>query len=199
VARTQPTWRLGFADEVWGSRLAPPEQHRWIEERGIPRLHALEGPKADTDPKALACYGVLLRCASPPADQMLRRFVDGRPVSAVTVAFLAWCSERLAAQAITALFLLWDNASWHKSQAVRAGLRQHNQRVKATGHGVRIVACRLPVKSPWLHPIEPKWVHGKRAVAEADRMLSAQELASRVCAYYGCDPEAHLVMPQKVT
>jgi hypothetical protein len=141
---------------------------------------------------------VLLRCASQPADQMLLRFVDGRPVSAVTVAFLAWCSERLAAPAITALFLLWDNASWHKSQAVRAWLRQHNQRVKATGHGVRIVAFRLPVKSPWLNPIEPKWVHGKRAVAEADRMLSAQELEIRVCAYYGCDPEAHLVMPQKV-
>jgi hypothetical protein len=198
LARTQPTWRLGFADEVWWSRLAQPEQHRWIEERGIPRLHELERPKADADPKALACYGVLLRCASQPADQMLLRFVDGRPVSAVTVAFLAWCSERLAAPAITALFLLWDNASWHKSQAVRAWLRQHNQRVKATGHGVRIVAFRLPVKSPWLNPIEPKWVHGKRAVAEADRMLSAQELEIRVCAYYGCDPEAHLVMPQKV-
>jgi hypothetical protein len=198
LARTHPTWALGFADEVWWSRLAQPEQHRWIEERGITRLHELERPKDDADPKALACYGVLLRGASSQADQMLLRFVDGRPVSAVTVAFLAWCSARLAVQAITALFLLWDNASWHKSQAVRTWLRRHNQRVKATGHGVRIVACRLPVKSPWLNPIEPKWVHGKRAVAEADRMLSAQELEIRVCAYYGCDPEEHLVMPQKV-
>jgi len=198
LARTQPTWGLGFADEVWWSRLAQPEQHRWIEARGIPRLHELECPKADADPKALACYGVLVRGASPQADQMLLRFVAGRPVSAVTTAFLAWCSERLAAQALTALFLLWDNASWHKSQAVRTWLRRHNQRVKTTGHGVRIVACRLPVKSPWLNPIEPKWVHGKRAVAEADRMLSAEELETRVYAYYGCAPEAHLVMPQKV-
>jgi hypothetical protein len=141
---------------------------------------------------------VLLRGAPPQADQRLRRFVQGRPVSAVTVAFLAWCRERLAAQALTALFLSWDNASWHKSQAVRTWLHRHNQRVKATGHGVRIVACRLPVKSPWRNPIEPKWVHGKRAVAEADRMLSAQELEIPVCAYYSCAPEAHLVMPQKV-
>jgi hypothetical protein len=189
---------LGFADEVWWSRLAQPEQHRWVEAGGIPRLRELERPKEDTDPKALACYGVLLRHSPPQADQMLLRFVNGRPVSAVTVAFLAWCSERLAAQALTALFLLWDNASWPKSQAVRTWLRRHNQHVKATGHGVRIVACKVPVKSPWLNPIEPKWVHGKRAVAEADRMLSAQELEIRVCAYYGCDPEAHLVMPQKV-
>jgi hypothetical protein len=198
LARTQPPGALGVADEVWWSRLAQPAQHRWSEERAIPRLHALERPKADADPKALACYGVLLRHSPPQAAQMLLRFVQGRPVSAVTVAFLAWGSERLAAQALTALFLLWDNAAWHKSQAVRTWLRQHNQRVKATGHGVRIIACRLPGKSPWLNPMEPKWVHGTRAVAEADRMLRAEELKTRVCADYGCDPEAHLVMPQKV-
>jgi DDE superfamily endonuclease len=198
LARTQPTWALGFADEVWWSRLAHPAQHRWIEARGIPRLHELERPKADADPKALACYGVLVRGAAPQADQMLLRFVAGRPVSGVTRAFLAWCKERLVAQGLTALFLLWDNASWHKSQAVRTWLRQHNQQVKATGHGVRIVACRLPVKSPWLNPIEPKWVHGKRAVAEADRMLSAEELETRVYAYYGCHREDHLVMPKKI-
>jgi transposase len=198
LASTQPAWGLGFADEVWWSRLAQPEQHRWSEASALPRLQELARPKADADPKALACYGVLVRASPPQADQMLLRFVAGRPVSAVTIDFLAWCSERLAAQALTALFLLWDNASWHKSQAVRTWLRQHNQHVKATGHGIRIVAFRLPVKSPWLNPIEPKWVHGKRAVAEADRLLSAQELERRVCAYYGCDPEVHLVMPQKV-
>jgi hypothetical protein len=150
----------------------PPEQHRWIEAGGLPRLQELERPKEDTDPKALACSGVLVHGAPPQTNQMLLRFVEGRPVSAVTVAFLAWCSERLAAQALTALFLLWDHAAWHKSQAVRTWLRPHHQRVKATGHGVRIVACRLPVKRPWLNPIEPAWVHGKRAVTEADRTLS---------------------------
>jgi transposase len=129
---------------------------------------------------------------------MLLRFVEGRPVSAVTTAFLAWGSDRLAAQGLTTLFLIWDNASWHKSQAVRTWLRQHNQQVKATGHGVRLVACRLPVKSPWLNPIEPKWVHGKRAVSEPTRLLSAAELEARVYAYYGCEGEMPLGMPQKV-
>jgi len=197
-ASTRPTWGLGWADEVWWSRLVQPEQHRWIEAGSVPRLYALESAKDDADPKALACYGLLLRCSPQHADHMLLRFVEGRPVSTVTIAFLTWCSERLAAQGLTALFLIWANASWHKSHAVRTWLRQHNQRVKATGDGVRIVACRLPVKSPWLNPIEPQWVHGKRAVAEADRRLSAQELESRVYAYYGCDPEEHLVMPEKV-
>ncbi len=48
--------------------------------------------------------------------------------------------------------------------------------------GVRLLICRLPVKSPWLNPIEFKWVHGKRAVVEPARLLSAHEVAERVCA-----------------
>ena len=54
-------------------------------------------------------------------------------------------------------------------------------------------------KSPWLNPIEPKWVHGKRAVADPARLLRAAELEARVYAYYACEREAHLVMPKKVT
>jgi hypothetical protein len=36
------------------------------------------------------------------------------------------------------------------------------------------------------------------AVSEPERMLSAAELEQRVCAYYACAWEAHLVMPKKV-
>ena len=62
---------------------------------------------------------------------------------------------------------------------------------------MRIVACLLAAKSPWLNPIEPKWVHGKRAVSETERILSADELEGRICAYYRCAREAHLLMPQQ--
>jgi DDE superfamily endonuclease len=124
--------------------------------------------------------------------------VTGRPVRAVTIDCLAWGSAQLAAQGFTALLLIWDHASWHRSQAVRHWSRQHTQQGKRGATGVRIVVCHWPRKSPWLNPIEPKWVHGKRAVSEADRLLSADELAMRVYAYYGCEQEAHLVMPKKV-
>ena len=45
--------------------------------------------------------------------------------------------------------------------------RAHNARVRqaGTGRGVRIVPCLLPIKSPWLNPIEPKWIHRLRASA----------------------------------
>jgi hypothetical protein len=197
LAQAHPEWVVGFEDEVWWSRLAQPEQHRWVGEGERTRLEELERAKDDKQAKAVACYGVLVRQGAQQ-DRMMLRFVEGRPVSDVTIEFLAWCSERLGEQGVRAWLLIWDNASWHKSEKVRSWLREHNRTVKATGKGVRIVACLLPSKSPWLNPIEPKWVHGKRAVSEAERMLTAEELEGRVCAYYGCAQEAHLLMPQKV-
>ena len=197
-AMAQPTWALGLGDEVWWSRLAQPDQHCWTETDAKYKLQELTPPTNDPDPKALACYGLLVRPGPQQADQMWWRFVVGRPVRAVTIAFLAWSSAQLAAQGFTALCLIWDNASWHRSDAVRHWIRQHKQQVKQGAVGVRLVVCPLPSKSPWLNPIEPKWVHGKRAVSEADRLLNADELEARVYAYYGCEREAHLVMPKKV-
>jgi hypothetical protein len=116
---------------------------------------------------------------------MLLRFVDGRPVSAVTRAFLAWATERLAAAGVRAPVLIWGNASWHISREVRTWLTQHNRRVKAEG-GCRLLGGRLPSKSPWLNPIGPKWVHGKRAVVEPARKLPAADLKQRLCDHYRC-------------
>jgi hypothetical protein len=45
---------------------------------------------------------------------------------------------------------------------------------------VRILVCRLPSQSPWLNLIELKWVHGKHAIVDPARLLSAQEVMERV-------------------
>jgi hypothetical protein len=198
-AQQHPDWALGFADEVWWSRVAQPHLSAWAEARQPLRLVEKGVPKDDPDPKALACYGLLVRTADPTGavqEQVWLRFVAGRPLSGATTGFLDWCCERLAAAGKRALLLVWDNASWHVSRQVRTWTQQHNRQVKQTGGGVRIVICPLPVKSPWLNPIEPKWVHGKRAVAEPARLLTATELEERVYAYYGCEPVAHLTTPR---
>ena len=80
---------------------------------------------------------------------------------------------------------------------MRSWIRQHNQQVKQDGKGVRILPFFLPTKSPWLNPIEPKWVHGKRAIVEPRWLLTGQEVAERVCGYFGCEHEAHLAIPDK--
>ena len=133
------------------------------------RLLQKEPRKDDPDPKALSCYGLYL----PELAQTWLRFVDGRPVSAITTQFLRWSCQRLEARGKKALLLIWDNASWHKSHEVRGWIAVHNREVKESGRGVRIVACFLPTKSPWLNAIEPKWIHSKRKVTEPERLLGA--------------------------
>jgi transposase len=160
--------------------LAQPALHAWKGDERL-RLVRHTAGRDDPEPKALACYGLWL----PARAQMLLRFVEGRPVSAVTCAFLAWAAGRLAADGVRVLALIWDNASWHISREVRGWIREHNRRVKVEG-GCRLLVCRLPSKSPWLNPIEPKWVHGKRAVAEPARKLAAAELKQRLCDHYRC-------------
>ena len=177
---------LGFQDECWWSRLAQPALHAWTADEPR-RLQELAVPKEDPDPKALACYGLL----RGDTGGMLLRFVDGRPVSQVTEDFLSWVCEELAREGKKALLLVWDNASWHISARVRTWIKEHNLQAKREG-GVRIVACQLPSKSPWLNPSEPKWVHGKRAIVEPERLLTAAEVETRACDYYGCSQHQHL-------
>ena len=193
LAASHPEWVLGYQDETWWSRLAVPNLHAWTEDEPL-RLVQPEKATDDPDPKALSCYGLLR------ADNggMLLRFVEGRPVSQVTEDFLAWVCERLAAEGKTALLLIWDNASWHVSKRVRQWIKEHNRRVKQEG-GVRLVVCGLPVKSPWLNAIEPKWQHGKKAISEPERKLAAREVRERVCSYYHCEQLPPLIQePKKV-
>ena len=180
---------------MWWSRLARPALHTWREAAPLRLVEQTVGAPIPI-PRRWPAMG----CSSgrgPRPEEIWLRFVDGRPVSAVTTQFLAWVCERLAATGTTTLVVVWDNASWHVSRAVRRWLREHNQRAHRDG-GVRIVPCFLPIKSPWLNPIEPKWVHGKRRIVEPARLLTARELEERVCAAFGCPVRDHLPIPQEV-
>src|SRR5829696_5441903 len=195
VAGADPEWAVGFLDECWWSRVALPTLNAWAEEGKPPRLIQRSVAKDDPEPKAISCYGLYL----PALDRTWIRFVDGRPVSSITTRFLEWSVRKLeAVGGKKVLVLIWDNASWHVSKEVRSWLGSHNRRVKESGEGVRIVGCLLPKQSPWLNAIEPKWIHGKRKVVEADGLLGAYELADRVCKVFDCPHHEHLTVPQKV-
>lgn len=196
-----PEWALGFEDETWWSRFAQPQMHTWSEPKQPLKLVEKTADPADPDPKALACYGLLVRSFphdTPAQEQVWLRFAEGNPNSQLTIAFLQACCDKLQAAGKEALLLIWDNASWHISQAVQAWLRAHNQQVKRTGQGVRLVVCPLPTKSPWLNPIEPMWLHGKRRVVEAEQALSPTDLAERVCATFDQPYEPPLSLPKNV-
>lgn len=157
--------------------------HAWSFKRPL-RLQQQQKQKGEK--QALACYGVLFEKGQEGASKQMRlRFVERRPISAVTIAFLEWVLAGLALKGKRVWVLVWDNASWHVSKQVRRWIRAHNRRVKREG-GVRILECPLPVQSPWLNPIEPTWLHGKRAIVEPTRRLTSEEVMERVCAHYGC-------------
>ena len=177
-------------DETWFSRLARPALGSWSEAGEPLRLVEQSVAKDDPDPKAISCYGLYV----PELKKVWLRFVDGRPVSSITTRFLSWCCQKLQAAGKRVWVLIWDNASWHISKEVREWIASHNREVKDSGGegGVRSISCLLPKKSPWLNSIEPKWVHGKRKVVEPEGLLTAHELAERVCAVFGCPHYEHL-------
>ena len=153
LAAIHPDWALGLEDESWFSRLACPRIHTWADAGQPWHLVEQSVPKDDPDPKALACYGLLLRGQSsqePPQEEVWLRFVEGRPISGVTVAFLVWVCSKLEVLGKKALLLVWDNASWHISKGVKGWIKEHNRQVKREGTGVRILPC--PPRVPGLIP-----------------------------------------------
>jgi hypothetical protein len=174
-AEQDPEVALWWQDECWFSRFAQPNAHAWggidLLERAIP---------ANTPDKALACYGAVQH----GTDQMELAFCPGQPNSTFTLAFLSRVLVATEQAEKRVAIVVWDHASWHKSRRVKAWVRCHNQQVKQTG-GVRLIMGLLPKKSPWLNPIEPRWLHGKRAVLEPGATdLTSDELTQRLCAYY---------------
>ena len=194
LAEDRLDWVVGFLDECWWSRVAQPNLHSFSEEGEPLRLVEQSLEKDDPDPKAISCYGLCM----PELGRTWLRFVDGRPVSAITTCFLAWCSQKLEELGKRVWVLIWDNASWHISREVRRWIATHNREVKKSGRGVRIVSCLLPKKCPWLNRVEPKWIHAKRKVVEADGLLGAYELADMVCAAFGCPHYEHLSIAENV-
>jgi hypothetical protein len=89
LAQRHPDWARGFEDATWWSRLARPHLHTWVDDPADGPLRLIEqaAPADDPDPKAMACSGLLLRQAGQ-GDRVWLRFVDGRPVSAITEQFL---------------------------------------------------------------------------------------------------------------
>ena len=61
----------------------------------------------------------------------------------------------------------------HVSKHIKTWLCKQNQTARNVAQtwktGVRIIPCWSPAKSPWLNKIEPKWIHGKRAIVEPAR------------------------------
>lgn len=79
---------------MWWSRFAHPTLPTWAADGQFQKLQQQVVSKDDPDRQALACYGSLI---GQPLAPMLFRFVEGRPVSAITTQFLVSRSRLLRA------------------------------------------------------------------------------------------------------
>ncbi len=96
LAKGQKDGVFGFADEVWWSRMVLPalptfgEQPLRLIERSV--------PPSDPDSPALACYGIYFRHRDQAVwlhDELWLRFVEQRPISALSEVFLHWVCQQL--------------------------------------------------------------------------------------------------------
>lgn len=187
IAESQIDWAYSFQDETWWSRFSQPDLHSWVEAEQFTKLVGQVYTKNDPDPKALACFGLLVRWQNDKAqikEKVWLRFVEGNPCSDLTIKYLRWTCSKAHQSGKRVLVIFWDHAPWHISKETLDWVHAHNRHVKQSGKGVRLLICFLPKKSPWLNSIEPMWIHAKRKIVEPDRKLSAKEVVSRVCSVF---------------
>ncbi len=176
-----------FQDETWWSRFSQPDLHSWNENGQFTKLVEQVFTKNDPDPKALACFGLLVRWQNDKVqskEKIWLRFVAGNPCSDLTIQYLRWTCSKAHQSGKRVLLMFWDHAPWHISKETLDWVHAHNRQVKHSGKGVRLLVCLLPKKSPWLNSIEPLWIHAKRKIVEPDNRLSASEVISRVCSVF---------------
>jgi transposase len=140
-------------------------------------------PKRNESEKALACFGAVRQ----DTDQMCLSFSLGQPDSEQTWLFIIALLAIARQEGKRVVVIIWDNATWHKSQRLRSWIRLYNQAAKQVGEP-RLITHLLPLKSPWLNPIEPRWVHAKRGVCEPAGDLSSVELRRRLCHHFDTEP-----------
>jgi hypothetical protein len=182
LAAPHEDWLLVDQDECWFSRFAQPQAHAWAEPGAALRLLQRDPAQGET-PKALACFGAVRQ----DTEDVLLYFSEGQPNSMQMWWFIIGLLALARQEGKRVVLIIWDNASWHKSRDLRAWMRAYNRAAKAAGEP-RLLTHLLPVKSPWLNPIEPRWVHTKRSVCEPDGPLTPGELQRRICVHFDAQP-----------
>jgi transposase len=182
LASQHSDWLLFDHDECWFSRFAQPNAHAWAMEDEALRLVQRDPPSKEKQ-KAIACFGAVRQ----DTDQVHLYFSDGQPNSEHMLVFLQGLLGVARHEKKRVVVVIWDNASWHKSKRVEQWVRDHNRQAKQE-HDVRLLTWLLPTKSPWLNPMEPRWIHAKRKVCEPDGELTPVELKRRLCAHFLTQP-----------
>ncbi len=99
-------------------------------------LALLQQDKSKDDPesKAVACFGAL----DHETGKVHLRFSNGQPNSTSTLEFIEYLLSVAKKRSKRVLVVIWDKATWHKSEQVRRWVKEYKQKVKREG-GVRLL------------------------------------------------------------
>ena len=177
-------------DECWFSRFAQPNLHSFAQAGDNLKL-VERSPTAKDEDKAIACFGAVCQ----QSGERYFYLADGQPNTELTISMLEALLAVAQSKSKRVLVILWDRATWHRSKQLKRWLRDHNSLAKQADDGVRLLTYLLPIKSPWLNPMEPMWLHAKRKVAQFEGSLSVAVLKVRLCAYFQTSIESAFLNP----
>ena len=170
--------QIVYEDESWFSPLKVPRL-RALSRQGNPQRIPARRRFKKGDPRSLVVYGAL-RLSDRSVDVWRS---DGYPNSTWTRAFLNHLLRGATRAGKRWLVVIWDNASFHVSKILKKWMRRYNRWARKHGR-TRIVPYQLPTASPWLNPIEPHWLHCKRAVYAVDHIPTIEEIRHAVDDYF---------------
>lgn len=161
-----------FIDESWFV-LWPQKAESWAQRRLPQRIAKNKSWSRKQRPPSCALYARM--------DAVWRDVVgEWHPTwnQDETWAHLQGVIEDYRQRGIRYLVVFWDHGPWHTAAGLRQRVVEHNRKVKLEG-GVRVLLRYLPVRAPWLMPLESVFGQTKRAVG-SKRRSDLAELQSAV-------------------
>ena len=155
-------WAAAFSDESWFV-LWPRQSSTWAQRKRPQRIRKAKSWKKGQAPPSTCWYADLDATTRAVTGEWHDTWNQHE-----TWEHLKGTIRRYAAQGVRFLVLFWDNAPWHLAQRLRAMLARYNRHAKRHGR-LRVLLVALPIKAPWLMPLEAVFGQTKRAVGPVER------------------------------
>lgn len=155
-------WAAAFTDESWFV-LWPRQSDVWAEQARPRRIKKAKSWKKGEAPPSTCLYADL-----DATTREVRAEWHDTWNQRETWRHLKGTIRRYAAQGHRFLVLFWDNAPWHLARRLCRVLARYNRHAKRHGR-LRLLLFALPIKAPWLMPLEAVFGQTKRAVGPIER------------------------------
>jgi hypothetical protein len=140
-------WAAIYSDESWFV-LWPRQASTWAPRKHPQRIRKAKSWKKGQAPPSTCLYADLGAVTREVTAEWHATWNQHE-----TWQHLKGTIRRAAAQGIRYLVLFWDNAPWHLAQWLRRLVARYNRHAKRHGR-LRILLFALPIKAPWLMPLE---------------------------------------------